>query len=191
MCTGCNSAKKRRVSPQRKIEMAKETPQPLIAPKSDDPNLVHLRYYGGGLTRQTTGCSSCGSQGKYALTTSETIQFASDDAPMGWFSRVFTVPQDYWVTQKQAERLLQETFTNPAGQVIHKFKVIEQVALLQYNESMKSFIGAIQLILIIIAMFYLKDTHVWWNIAFAFTMVAGLCWAFGVEKGKKDGEQSE
>lgn len=103
----------------------KSTSNNLVVGKSKSNAKVHLRYYGGGLTRQTTGCSSCGSQGKYALTTSETIQFPSDDAPMGWFSQFFTVSEDYWVTEKQAERLLKETFTNAAGQVVHKFKVIE------------------------------------------------------------------
>lgn len=103
------------------------TPQPssLIVGKSETNGKVRLRYYGGGLQRQTKGCRSCGTVGKYALTTSETIQFMSDDAPNGWFSRKFDVSEDAYVTPKQAERLLQETFTNAAGQVIPKFKIIE------------------------------------------------------------------
>lgn len=123
-CSTCG--KGRKLSPQRKQELARATERAsLVVAKSDSDVKVHLRYYGGGLTRQTTGCSSCGSQGKYALTTSETIQFPSDDAPMGWFSQFFTVGEDYWVTEKQAERLLKETFTNAAGQIVNKFKIIE------------------------------------------------------------------
>lgn len=124
-CTSCGHKTTRKVSPQRAQEIKMVQPQSLIAEKSEDTTKVKVRYYGGGLTRQTSGCASCGSQGKYALTTSETIQFASDDAPMGWFSMRFDVGKDYYVTQKQAERLLQETFTNPSGQVISKFKIID------------------------------------------------------------------
>lgn len=123
-CSGCG-AKTRVVSPQRRQEVKMVQPQSLIAGKSQTDAKVKVRYYGGGLTKQTSGCSSCGSQGKYALTTSETIQFASDDAPMGWFSRRFDVGKDEYVTQKQAEYLTKLSFTNAAGQVIPKFKVIE------------------------------------------------------------------
>lgn len=125
-CSNCG--KKRTASPQRVQEirtMINPSAEELIAPKSDDGSKVQVRYYGGGMTRQTSGCSSCGSQGKYALTTSEIISFVSEDSPNGWFSQMFSVGHDYWVTKKQAERLLKETFTNPAGQVVHKFKVVE------------------------------------------------------------------
>lgn len=123
-CSSCNHSKVRAKATAARPVVAK-VEQPLIAPVSDTSEKVHLRYYGGGMARQTSGCASCGSVGRYALTTSETIQFASDDAPMGWFSQTFSVGHDYYVTQKQAERLLKETFTNPAGQVVNKFKVIE------------------------------------------------------------------
>lgn len=127
---GCSSCGHRKAQPRVKnVSIAREsstkTAEELIVKKSDSPKLVQLRYYGGGMTRQTSGCSSCGSQGRYALTTSEVISFASDDAPSGWFSQRFDVGKDVFVTEKQAERLLEETFTNPAGQVVHKFKVIE------------------------------------------------------------------
>lgn len=124
-CSSCGHKTIKRPAPQRVQEMKTAPAQNLIVEQSDTAEKVKLRYYGGGMTRQTSGCASCGSQGKYALTTSEAIQFASDDAPMGWFSQVFSVGQDYYVTKKQAERLLKETFTNPSGQVVNKFKVIE------------------------------------------------------------------
>lgn len=129
-CSSCGQSKVRKVSPQRVQEVKNtnarsSTSQPLIAPASTNKKMVKLRYYGGGMTYQTSGCHSCGSSGKYALTTSETIQFASDDSPMGWFSKRFDVGRDYYVTEKQAEYLLKETFTNQAGQVINKFKVVE------------------------------------------------------------------
>lgn len=122
---GCSSCGKKSIKTKAQPVRVATPITPLVAEKSETTEKVKLRYYGGGMTKQTTGCSSCGSQGKYALTTSETIQFASDDAPMGWFSQRFDVGHDYYVTEKQAERLLQETFTNPSGQVVNKFKVIE------------------------------------------------------------------
>lgn len=126
-CSTCGhkSVRVRNPAPQRIQEIKNVEPSSLIVKKSTDSTKVQIRYYGGGMTRQTSGCSSCGSQGRYALTTSETIQFASDDAPMGWFSQRFDVGHDYYVTKKQAERLLKETFTNPAGQTVQKFKVVE------------------------------------------------------------------
>lgn len=124
-CSGCKHAATRRISPQRRHEIERVKPEELIAPKSENDAKVHLRYYGGGVTKKTSGCMSCGTQGSYALTTSETIQFPSDDAPMGWFSHFFQVGVDEYVTEKQAEYLLKLTFTNAAGQVIPKFKVIE------------------------------------------------------------------
>lgn len=97
-----------------------------VVGKSDDPTKkVKLRYYGGGLTLQTTGCRSCGSQGKYALATTENISFASDDAPDGWFSQTFHVAHEYFVTEKQAEYLTSLVFRNKAGQVAHKFKRVD------------------------------------------------------------------
>lgn len=125
-CSTCgrkNSAKAK--APAVRAVSAPAPTESLIVPKSETNEKVKLRYYGGGMTRQTSGCASCGSQGRYALTTSETISFVSDDAPMGWFSQLFSVGHDYYVTKKQAEKLLKETFTNPAGQVVNKFKVVE------------------------------------------------------------------
>lgn len=159
-CSSCGQ--KRVASPQRTQEIRNRlsnNPEILIAPKSEDSTKVRLRYYGGKMTRQTSGCSSCGSQGKYALTTSETISFVSEDAPNSWFSQMFDVGKDYYVTQKQAERLLQETFTNPAGQIVHKFKVIEQANLLCYNVTMKVIVDIFIAALIIFGIVYLAGIH--------------------------------
>lgn len=122
-CTGCGATKssKARTVPQKKIE-----PQPLIVAASDDTTKkVVLRYYGGGMALKTTGCRSCGSTGKYTMRTTERIEFASDDAPNGWFSQTFTIGTDYYVTENQAKYLLSLTFVNRAGQVANKFKEVD------------------------------------------------------------------
>lgn len=123
MCTNCGKTSVQRVvqtAPQSRIANAN-----LIAKKSDDSTKVKLRYNGGAMALQTSGCVSCGSKGKYAITTSETIQFPSDDAPGGWFKERFDIGRDYYVTKEQAKKLLEETFTNPAGQVVHKFRLLD------------------------------------------------------------------
>lgn len=124
-CASCGRTSSSRVvntAPAPKIESYKGD---LIVGKSVDNTKVKLRYNGGAMALQTSGCASCGSRGKYAVTTSETIQFVSDDAPGGWFKQRFDIGRDYYVTKEQAKKLLEETFTNPAGQVVHKFKVLE------------------------------------------------------------------
>lgn len=125
MCTGCHQSRAVRIEPAVKKSVTMEDKQGLIAPKSDAKAKVKIRYYGGGMTYQTNGCASCGSMGRYALTTSETIQFPSDDEPGGWFSKRFDASHDYYVTEQQAKYLLDLTYTNPSGQLVHKFKKIE------------------------------------------------------------------
>lgn len=124
-CSTCGGSSTRRMSIQQVQQLIRTNPEELIVKKSESKALVHLRYYGAGMGMTSSGCSSCSSGGKYSLVTSETIQFASDDAPLGWFSKRFDVAHDYYVTEKQAEHLLKETFTNAAGQEVSKFKVIE------------------------------------------------------------------
>ncbi len=113
------------VAPVIRKEPIVEQKQALIAPKSETKGKVKIRYYGGGMAYQSSGCHTCGGGGRYALTTSETIQFASDDEPGGWFSQRFDASHDYYVTEQQAAYLLGLTYTNPSGQVVHKFKKIE------------------------------------------------------------------
>jgi len=100
-------------------------PESLIVGASDGKTRVKIRFYGGGMGYTSSGCHACGSGGQYALKTSETIQFASDDEPTGWFSKRFDAGYDYFVTESQAEYLLSLTYTNPAGQLLHKFKKVE------------------------------------------------------------------
>lgn len=131
---GCSSCHHNRaVATTRATTRATTPTRPSIKPQarklivgaSTSKNLVKLRYYGGGMGHTTSGCHACGSAGRYALKTSETIQFASDDSSGGWFSKRFDSGHDYYVTEKQAEYLLTLTYSNPAGQVIHKFKKVE------------------------------------------------------------------
>lgn len=121
---GCNCHHNRAIASPTRTRAAtpKSTPRKLIVGASASKTLVKLRYYGGGMGYTTSGCHACGSSGRYALKTSETIQFASDDSPGGWFSQRFDASHEYYVTQKQAEYLLTLTYSNPAGQKVHKFK---------------------------------------------------------------------
>lgn len=127
-CSSCARNRSTRNNPINQPQLVTITPtdnQPLVMEKSaDSRNKVALRYYGGGLALKTTGCRSCGSTGQYALTTTETISFASDDAPNGWFSETFHVGHDYYVTENQAKYLLSLTFRNKAGQIANKFKEV-------------------------------------------------------------------
>lgn len=123
-CSGCG--RKATVS-KRTIEgtvSKKISNEDYIVKSSDNPDKkVGLRYYGGGMQlKRGSGCASCGASGKYSLITAENIMFVSDDAPNGMFSQFFQVGRDYYVTEKQAEYLLGLTFTNKAGQTVHKFK---------------------------------------------------------------------
>lgn len=124
-CSSCHHNKAVRVSAPSAGVVANQKPRTLIVGASDTKNKVQLRYYGGGMGYVTSGCHACGSTGRYSLKTSETIQFASDDAPGGWFSQRFDASHDYYVTEKQAEHLLTLTYTNAAGQTVHKFKKVD------------------------------------------------------------------
>lgn len=128
---GCSSCGRNRVvrppvqNESVEVKLGRPAEAPLIVAKSEDnTGKVRIRYYGGGLALKTSGCRSCGSSGQYTLTTTETISFASDDAPYGWFSQTFTVGHDYFVTRNQADYLLKLTFRNKAGQVANKFKEV-------------------------------------------------------------------
>lgn len=96
----------------------------IVAEASPNPSeKVRIRYYGGGsLQAAGTGCRACGGGRKYIVTTSERIMFASEDVENGLFSQVFTIGHDYFVTEKQAEYLLNLTYQNRAGKIVHKFK---------------------------------------------------------------------
>ena len=98
----------------------------VVVEASDTTEKVTLRYYGGGTaSTKTRGCRSCGgSTLKYATITSERIQFASEDAPNGYFNLLVTIGHDYLVTRKQADYMLTLTFVNQAGREIHKFKEV-------------------------------------------------------------------
>lgn len=122
-CGSCHHNQAVRVEPALIPQTKKD--ESLIVGLSDNKVRVKLRYYGGGMGYTTSGCHACGSSGKYALKTTETIQFASDDEPTGWFSKQFNAGYDYYVTESQAKYLLGLTYTNPAGQAVHKFKKVE------------------------------------------------------------------
>ena len=120
-CTGCGASRPSRpiVADNRKAE-----PIGVVVGKSDEDSAkVRLRYYGGSIKKATVGCSTCsGKKGGYAVTTSETIRFVSEDAPGGMFVQTFQIGHDYYVTEKQAEYLLTLTYVNRAGQTVNKFK---------------------------------------------------------------------
>lgn len=121
-CASCGKSK----TTKRTVEAVVKVEEPdLIVGKSESSRLVKLRYYGGGLERSTSGCRSCSGAGKYSVKTSETIEFASDDAKNGWFKQTFSRGRDYYVTEKQAEYLLKLTFTNQSGQKANKFTKVE------------------------------------------------------------------
>lgn len=102
----------------------------LIVEKSKNPDVkVGLVYYGGGMIHKPweAHCSSCsGGLGRVSLLTSETIMFASDDAPNGMFKMLFQSGRTYYVTEKQAEYLLTLTFLNQNGERANKFKKLER-----------------------------------------------------------------
>ena len=99
----------------------------VVVEKSNNPNAkVRLRYYGGGTKKATGGCHTChGSRGGYVVTTSETIRFVSEDAPDGMFRLTVNIGHDYYVTESQAEYMLTLEYRNRAGQVVKKFKKVE------------------------------------------------------------------
>lgn len=120
--------KKDNSAPQRvyaSSNVVKNTPAKVVE-ASKTTERVMLRYYGGGSgTTRVRGCRSCGgSKVKYATVTSERIMFASEDAPNGFFNLLVSVGHDYLVTRSQADYMLTLTYTNNAGQVVHKFKEV-------------------------------------------------------------------
>lgn len=137
-CSSCaERARKRKLAEQMKKDtnaparvyassnVVKNTPAKVVE-ASNTTEKVMLRYYGGGSgTTRTRGCRSCGgSRVKYATITSERIQFASEDAPNGYFNLFVTVGHDYAVTRSQADYMLTLTYKNRAGKIVHKFKEV-------------------------------------------------------------------
>lgn len=129
----CSTCGGKDYTPIINVESIPSTPKskpgtPFIAGRSDHPEQkVRLRYYGGGLVRQTSGsgCVSCGGSRGYTMRTTETIQFVSDDAPGNMFKETFRIGHDYYVTEKQAEYLLKLEYYDRGGQVLKKFKKID------------------------------------------------------------------
>lgn len=119
-CLGCM---KNRTSVRPPV--TEDNTKSYVVEESVDPtDKIKLRYYGGGSKVSTRGgCSTCrGKSSNYAVTTSETIQFVSKDAPGGFFKQTFSIGHDYYVTEKQAEYLLSLTYVNKAGQTVNKFE---------------------------------------------------------------------
>lgn len=100
-----------------------------IVKKSKNPDIkVPLLYYGGGFTKRSSisgGCSSCKGGSNVARVTSETIIFASEDAPYGIYKQLCEAGRTYYVTENQAKYLLTLTFVNQAGQTVNKFKRLD------------------------------------------------------------------
>lgn len=97
-----------------------------IVGKSENGELVKLRYYGGGsAAKKSGGCKSCGGGGSsYTTVTTETIMFVSEDSPNSIFKQTFQIGHDYYVTRKQADYLLGLTFRSKAGVEQNKFKEV-------------------------------------------------------------------
>lgn len=95
----------------------------LYAPRSaDQSKKVRLIYNGGGTKKKTGGCSTChGGRPTYAVTTTETIMFVSEDVPTMVYKETVSVGHSYYVTEEQAKVMLGMTFTNQSGQKVHKF----------------------------------------------------------------------
>lgn len=95
----------------------------LYAKRSEDPTKkVRLVYNGGGAKRKATGCSTChGGRKTYAVTTTETIIFVSEDSPNMIYKETVSVGHSYYVTEEQAKVMLSMTYRNPSGQTVHKF----------------------------------------------------------------------
>lgn len=122
-CSGCG---KKNNKTTVSMDTTPKVNSVIVAEKSADPQKkVRLRYYGGGFgAKKVARCSACGSaKGSYSRITSETIMFASEDAPNSLFKQVMNAGHDYWVTEKQAEYLLNnEFYTDQSGTSVCKFK---------------------------------------------------------------------
>lgn len=135
-CASCGGAvrhlKPSDAEPVKAYIPAEKAKLNLAAPveaSADSSKKIRLRYYGGGVKRNVsgTGCSTCRSgKSSYVNTTTETITFVSEDAPGGLFRQTVTVGHDIYVTEKQAEYLLELTYINKGGQTVHKFKKVEE-----------------------------------------------------------------
>ena len=125
-CSGCVHAKT--VNKPRITDNRKPSIEGTVVEKSSNPNAkVRLRYFGGGSKKTTGGCRTChGTRGGYVVTTSETIRFVSEDSDDGMFKMTFNIGRDYYVTEKQAEYLLTLEYRNQAGQIVKKFKKVEE-----------------------------------------------------------------
>ena len=123
-CGGCARNRAAAKPSTANVDNRKPAPIGTVVGKSDNTdNKVKLRYYGGSVKKAAVGCSTCsGSKSAYTVTTSETIIFVSEDAPGGLYKVTFQIGHDYYVTEKQAEYLLTLTYTNRAGQLVHKFQ---------------------------------------------------------------------
>lgn len=122
-CMGKTSIRRPLISDNRR-----PTTEGVVVEKSSNPSAkVRIRYYGGGSKKATGGCHTChGNRGGYVVTTSETIQFVSEDADNELFKMNFSIGHDYYVTEKQAEYLCTLTYRNRAGQVVNKFQIVEE-----------------------------------------------------------------
>lgn len=90
--------------------------------------MVKLRYYGGSyIAKKSRGCSSCGHSvtNSRSRVMSENIQFPSDVTPNGLKTVLFSVGHTYYVTEYEAEYLLQMTFVNINGSIEPKFMKVE------------------------------------------------------------------
>ena len=123
-CSNCGKKSKVEIKAPDAGIVPKSSAQ--VVGKSETPaKTVRLRYYGGGIVaKKKRGCSTCGgAKNSYSRITNETIAFASEDEPNGLFMQAMQAGHDYWVTEKQAEYLLNnELYTAPSGEVVHKFK---------------------------------------------------------------------
>ena len=107
-CLGCM---KNRTSVQPQVK--EDNTKSYVVEESVDPtDKVKLRYYGGGSKVSTRGgCSTCrGKSSNYAVTTSETIQLVSKDAPGGFFKQ-------FWTTPKRRKRTTVRCATTQASRI--------------------------------------------------------------------------
>lgn len=126
-CSGC--VHRKTTNKEIVLDNRKPNHEGIVVEKSNSPNAkIRIRYYGGGSKKSVgSGCHTChGKGGGYVVTTSETIRFVSEDCPDGWFKMTFNIGHDYYVTEAQAEYLLTLEYRNRAGQIVKKFKKVEE-----------------------------------------------------------------